>query len=169
MPNWTDRPPVHTRQHAYSLFRTPAQGTISGIITSPTVLGCLTHFYRGRTIPCEGENCPACNDKRPPRYHAYVGLLGKKSREHALFELTGHAAAPLYDWIEAGKSLRGAALNAYRTRGGSNAPVTVQLSQMPGLEVVLPEPPDIQAALELIWGEARSLATNGDSHNAERA
>lgn len=60
MPQFSRDVPVDPRGPAFPILRTPPGRSISAIITSPDLIGCFTHYYKGRTVPCEGTGCRLC-------------------------------------------------------------------------------------------------------------
>ena len=88
MPGWSTEVPANPRGPAYPLLRTPPNKPLIAIITSADLIGCYTHYYKGRTVPCEGDNCPElgavavaadCND---PSQEA-VKAEQKEEKEYA--------------------------------------------------------------------------------------
>ena len=123
----------------------------------------------------DDSTCLACQQKQPYRTHAYVSAINPKTREHFLFECTGTAAKPLEEHAEAAGTLRGCHFAASRPKGGPNSKVIIITNQVDPRKVQLPEPPNIPAALAVIWRLPRaaievalsepgapSLHTNGD-------
>lgn len=60
MPQFSHDVPADPRGPAFPIVRTPPGRAFSGIVTSPNLVGCFTHYYHGRTIPCEGDGCRLC-------------------------------------------------------------------------------------------------------------
>ncbi len=162
MPTWSNELPKQQKHMGYDLRRTPQSASLQAIITSPEILVCDTHFWGGRTIPCERHhqeldgttsagNCAACNEAVPYRTHVYVSALDCKSREHFIFECTAHAAKSLEEYRLANTTLRGCIMHACRPKGGVNSKVVIQTSPANLGRVNLPDPPNVILALTTIW------------------
>lgn len=162
MPTWkTELPPEHTNM-GFCLKRTPASAPIHAIITSPDLLICDTHYWHGRTTPCEriqtadsatldDSPCQACREKTPWRTHVYCSCYDVKHQDHFLFECTAHAARPLQEYRQANSSLRGCILFATRPKGGPNSQVIIETGTANLTKLFLPEPPNLMLALSVIW------------------
>jgi hypothetical protein len=151
MPHWSNQPPADPRGNSLPLTRTPAAKQLRGIITSPDLLGCITHFWKGRTLPCESPHCEACTEGMPWRWHAYLGLFLPETRQHVLFECTAQVAEKLVTYRTAHGSLRGVGLLASRPSRRPNGRVAI-LRWTPDVDPdSLPDPPNIVAALAVIW------------------
>ena len=66
MPHFSSNVPVDPRGPAYPIVRTPISRPLVAIVTSPNLVGCYTHYWKGRTIPCEGPECPLCMAGKEP-------------------------------------------------------------------------------------------------------
>jgi len=162
MPTWSDQLPSEKKHMGYDLIRTPTSASLQAIITCEKLLVCDTHFWGGRTMPCERSqtlpdgthtagNCPACNEAMPFRTHAYVSAYDCKTREHFIFECTAHAAKPLEEYYRGNKTLRGCVFHATRPKGLKNARVVIETNTANLAKFNLPTPPSIILALTAIW------------------
>lgn len=162
MPRFTNRLPEQSKHQGFDLRRTPASSAIQAIITCEEMLVCDTHYWHGRTLPCERETndegktidatgCAACVEKQPYRTHVYVSAFDPKTREHFIFECTATAAKPLEEYFDVTKTLRGCVLYASRPKGGKNSKVSIQTNTVNPLKVQLPGAPDVIKALSVIW------------------
>jgi len=115
------------------------------------MVGTPTHYYRGRTIPCDNETCPACNDGIPWRWHGYVGLFGLSSHRQVLFEFTAKAAEPLTQFALAYGTLRGCQIKAARANTAPNSRVIITTHPADLEKIHIPEPPNLLEALSIIW------------------
>jgi len=192
MPTWRNTLPPRGQNAGYSLHRTPAPGSIAGIITCDDILVCDTHFWHGRTLPCErivneqGKTiddtpCQACREKTAWRTHVYVSAFCPKKREHFIFECTAIAAKPLEEYRQATGTLRGCIIDACRPKCGKNSAVSIHTRPANLAAIALPNPPDLTAALAIIWrlprnaidtdqkpGRAPKLRTTADRLTAMR-
>lgn len=162
MPTWSNELPKHGKHMGFQLHRTPQSASLQAIITCPELLVCDTHFWGGRTIPCERHhqeldgtlsagNCAACNEAVPFRTHVYVSALDTKTRDHFIFECTAHAAKPIEEYRLANNTLRGCIIHASRPKGEKNSKVIIQTSPVNLSRVNLPDPPNVILALTTIW------------------
>jgi len=151
MPTWSTELPTEDKHMGFDLRRTPATGALQAIITCENLLVCDTHYFHGRTTPCERPNCPACNDAIPYRTHVYVSAFDVRAREHFVFECTAHAAKPLAEYYAAAGTLRGCVFHASRPKGLKNSKVAIQTNSANLAKIQLPEPPNLILALSVIW------------------
>ena len=162
MPNWRNELPPEGKNHGYDLRRTPTNGNLIAIITCTDLLVCDTHYWHGRTTPCEREcnnhgqtiddsHCPACLEKAAWRTHVYVSAFDNKKREHFIFECTTHAAKTLQEYQDAAGTLRGCILNACRPKGTPNGKVAILTHAADLSKSPLPAAPNIPDALAVIW------------------
>lgn len=151
MPQWTsDLPPVPAH-HGYQLTRTPADAPLRALITCEHLFLCPTHFWGGRTVPCESPACPACDAGSPLRMHCYVSALLAKTREHIIFECTAIAAVPLDEWYQHHQTLRGCQITAARPKRRRNAKVEITCQPFDLTKITLPPAPDIPKIMATIW------------------
>jgi hypothetical protein len=162
MPTWRNQLPPEGKNAGYDLRRTPATGAIQAIITCEDLVVCDTHYWHGRTLPCEritndeGKTiddipCPACREKAAWRTHVYVSCFDSKKREHFLFECTTMAAKPLAEYRQSTGTLRGCVLHASRPKGIRNAKVVIETNVANLARSPIPNAPDIQKCLAIIW------------------
>ncbi|HUW85006.1 MAG TPA: hypothetical protein VMZ31_19670 [Phycisphaerae bacterium] len=167
MPTWRTKLPAEEKNRGFDLRRTPTNGNLVGIITCKELLICDTHYWHGRTMPCEREcneegrtvddsHCPACQEKAAWRSHVYVSAFDGKRREHFIFECTTNAAKTLQEYYEAAGTLRGCILNACRPKGTPNGKVSILTHAADLSKNNLPEPPDIALTLCMIWRVPRT-------------
>lgn len=162
MPNFTHSLPKQAKHQGYDLKRTPTSSALTAIITCHDLLVCDTHYWNGRTSPCErltneegktvdNTPCPACLAKQPHRTHVYVSAFMAKTHEHIIFECTANAAKPLEEYRQAATTLRGCIMNAQRPKGTPNAKVVITTNTANLTKINLPQPPDLIRALAVIW------------------
>ena len=65
MPRFSHDVPQDPRGPAFPIVRTPPGRALRAIVTSLDLVGCFTHYYKGRTIPCEGAGCRLCMTDDP--------------------------------------------------------------------------------------------------------
>jgi len=164
MPIYTNAPPTNGNGYGLCLMRTPANGKLVAIITSTDLVGCPTHWYGGRTVPCETDTCKACNEGIPWRWHAYISAILSKTNHHVLLEFTAQAAEQLIIYRNAHGTLRGCTINARRHRNLRNGRVILETHTAPLDQLKLPREPNITKALSIIWNIAAPTITIPDRH-----
>lgn len=162
MPTWRTTLPATVKHLGYGIRRTPTNASLYGIITTEDVLVCDTHYWRGRTVPCErlindsgqtedDKQCEACTQKVPYRTHVYVAAIDPKTREHYIFECSAHAAKALIDYRDQTGTLRGCLFDANRPKGTPNGKVVISTNTANLTRNPIPAAPDLVAALCTIW------------------
>ena len=152
MLNFSNTVPIEATRFAMRLARTPAKGKLHLVVTSADLLGCFTHFFSGRTTPCTGKACEACEAGASSRWHAYLSALDPATSEHILFECTAAAAETFADYRARHGSLRGCEFIATRVNPRPNARVSIRTKPADLAHLHLPEPANLPAALCHIWG-----------------
>ena len=179
MPTWRTTLPPEGKNQGFDLRRTPASGAVHAIITCADLIVCDTHYWHGRTLPCErltndegatidDTPCQPCREKAAWRTHVYVSAFDAKKREHFLFECTAMAAKPLAEYRDANTSLRGCIFYASRPKGTKNAKVAIETNTANLTKFQLPNAPDIALALAVIWRLPRPAITATPTSHAER-
>ncbi len=151
MPNYSNTPPVDGRGPAYAIRRTPAARALIAVITSDDLLGCATHFYGGRTVPCEAPDCAACLDQIPWRWHGYVAAIDVATYEHFIFEMTAQATDALVAYRAKHGTLKGCKIEATRAHNRANGRVRLRCKPADLQQMSLPPAPDIARALNILW------------------
>jgi hypothetical protein len=169
MPHWTTDPPADADPQPFRILRTPPTGKLIAIITARDVLGCNTHFYNHRTTPCDGDECIACSEGYPWRWHGYVTAVDVLSREHFLFEFPAAACDPIRAYRENHTTLRGCTFLATRAPQRPNGRVMIRCKPADLERESLPPEPNVKAILCKLWGIALpKIETTGRSKGAER-
>lgn len=151
MPKWTSSAPDDPRGPAFPIVRTPPRRPLTAIVTAEDLVGTHTHFFKGRTIPCEAEECPACQEGFPYRWHAYVSAWVQETGLHFIFECTAQAAEAFTEYRETFEKVRGCLFEATRAGNRPNGRVLIRTktAKLQGLN--LPKPPDIIKCLAILW------------------
>lgn len=158
MPNWSHDVPADPANHGLPLRRTPARANLIGVITSDEMIGCDTHYFHARTLPCERPNCEACNEGFPFRWHSYVSYWDPKQQEHAILELTAQAAEHLVTYKQAHGTLRGCLFQASRVGARPNGRVLLRCKPADLTKLPLPSAPDLEVVLSVVWNVQQSAA-----------
>lgn len=151
MPNFSTRPPANSYGSAFPLKRTPTSKALVAIITCDDLIGCPTHYYKGRTQPCSSPDCEACLEQVPWRWHGYVSALNTTTHEHFIFEMTAQATDALIAYRTQHGTLRGCLFEARRTHSRQNARVILRCKPADLQQINLPEPPNLEFALSILW------------------
>lgn len=162
MPTFKTELPANKQHMGFDLKRTPPTGFLQGIITCDEMIVSDTHFWGGRTIPCDRQQqapdgsltageCKACSEAIPFRTLVYVTVFDPKTRDHYLFECTSPAALPLEEYRKSLGTLRGCILHSSRPKGGKNAKVVIQTNTANLSRVQLPASPNVVALLCTLW------------------
>ena len=163
MPQFSTDPPQDPRGHGLPLKRCPTYSAITAIVTSTNLVGCPTHFYGGRTVPCEEKECEPCLNGVPWRWHAYCSAWSPTNKIHFLFESTRRACDPFIQYRDAHGLLRGCLFKAQRMNGRPNARVYIETKPADLEKVTLPTAPDLELVLSIIWNIPLPSLTTGDS------
>jgi len=151
MPIYSNTPPTDPRGRAFQIVRTPTGKPLVGIITSEDLVGCYTHFWQRRTMPCERDNCEACGNGIPFRWHCYQSAYLKTTHLHCIFECTAQAAEQFVEYREAHGTIRGCLFTASRMNYAPNARIIITTRPANLAEIQLPKPPDICKVLAILW------------------
>jgi len=151
MPTWSTATPTSAKHMGFDLVRTPIDQPLRAIITAADFVGCDTHFWGGRTVPCERPDCPACGQGMPYRWHAYISCILSKTHDHVIFECTQLAAKSFEAYKIAHGTLRGCLFTASRPKKASNSKVCLCTHPADLTQLVLPDPPDLIKILSVIW------------------
>lgn len=84
MPTFSHNVPDDPRGPSFPIIRTPIGKPIAAIVTSLNLVGCYTHYWKGRTVPCEGSGCRLCADDKKSILNTKgkrVHLIGKQEIE----------------------------------------------------------------------------------------
>jgi hypothetical protein len=161
-------PPEDHDGQPFAIVRTPIKGEIVATITSKNLLGCHTHFWNGRTVPCTGATCEPCKTGSPFRWHAYVTAYQFIKKAHILFECTATAAEAFIAYARDQSSLRGCCFRATRAASRQNARVNIDTHVYTGKQSDLPPEPDLPAILARLWQIPRQEISIPDNHYTER-
>jgi hypothetical protein len=165
MPTWTEFPDHQKGPYAFRVVRTPAKGTLTGLITCTNVSGCPTHFTKNRTIPCEGQdNCQACAAGISWRWHGYVSCILSPGLEHVLFEFTAAASDTFKTYFAMNGTMRACKFTAHRPSGKTNGRIAIACTRMDEQTLRIPEPPDLRRLLCHLWNIPYTMVDDDEIH-----
>ena len=151
MPTWTNELPPEPSAPALPIRRTPARKPLVAVVTSEDLVGTYTHFYHGRTMPCEAPDCEPCSKGQPYRWHAYFAAWEPDTALHFLFECTAQAAENFVQYRKAYGRLRRCKFQATRWRSAPNGRVLIRTKPDELQDRILPQAPDLVACLSVLW------------------
>jgi hypothetical protein len=152
MPEWTSSPPPTPTDFTFRLIRVPAFKAVRCVILAAKLTGCRTHYYKGRTIPCEESLCEACLDGHYWRWHAYIPCQVQPTTEKVILELTAQATEQLQPALREFGTLRGLELLAERPSKRPNGRIRITVAPGRRPDNTLPAPPDVTKTMRHIWG-----------------
>lgn len=152
MPQFSHDVPDRPRGPALPIRRTPAKQPLDAIVTSSDLIGCYTHFYKGSTVPCEGDNCKAHQEGIPFRWHAYMTCVELRSNLHFLFEVTALAAVNFTAYRDIHNTIRGCQFRAERWNRRHNGRIIIQTKTASLGDRQLPPAPNLEKCLAVLWG-----------------
>lgn len=153
MPNWSSEPPTAGQGQALRIVRTPTSTPLTAIITSPSVIGCSTHFVHNRTQPCEGQtDCKWCHEGHSWRWHGYVSCILTGSLEHVLFEFTSTASDTFTNYYDLKQTLRHCYFQASRPSKRHNGRVVIACKPADPQRNPIPATVNVRKILCHIWG-----------------
>ena len=165
---WNMVPPQEFQPCKYRICRTPTKGQLGGVILNQHVLGTGTHYSVGRTQPCFEAGCELCARAIRRDWHGYLFLMGRKSREIIILELTAGPACRLYDEFKRLRTLRGLEILMSRANDQPNGRVICRIGERVANVEELPTVPDIRTMMESIWGVTFSPPTGTEPVGMER-
>lgn len=151
MPRFTNAPPSDPRGQPLPLRRCPFHRPLTAIVTCHDVVGCPTHYWGGRTVPCEEQDCEPCLAGVRWNWHGYVSAYDLNLKLHFLFEVTARCSEAFTDYRKANPTLRGCHFEATRPSGKSNGRVYLRTKTADLQKTAVPDAPNIPDVLAMIW------------------
>jgi hypothetical protein len=148
---FSEFPPAECKPIGIDIVRAPKGGKCSAICLSEIAWGKYTHFYRGRTQPCDGPNCRKCEAGYQRRWHSWVVVLNDATRRMEIYEVPGGAAHDLANWRRANGSLRGWPILLQRVGSRDNGRVKMVVGLKRRDPSSLPPLPDLKEILSRMW------------------
>lgn len=148
---FTNTRPVDATGQALVIHRTPTNGKPTAISLTHDLVGCWTHFFRNRTVPCQKPRCPACDAQYPARWHAWLIGWNQRANTQFIFEMTAAISEVFADYRDHYGTLRGCQFTTWRPSKKPNGRIACELKPATLNGIILPEPPDLIAVLCKIW------------------
>lgn len=155
-PQWAASPPTVPESFALPLRRVPPKGVRGLVILSDHLIGCYTHYFAGRTQPCQTGNCDACNANNQRRWHGYLLVWNPTNGYRLVLELSHHASAQLAETTKTLTTLRTLAIAARRVPEKPNGKIILEIERTSHKPDELPPPIDTAKYLLHLWGVKRS-------------
>jgi len=121
------------------------------VLTGTSITGVLTHWQRGRTMPCAGKSCWCHEENIPARWKGYISCIRAPGGVEALLELTENAAQQLVEQTPDARDFRGIKCRVKRRTNKPTAPLDVVLEEFP-CPIKLPPAVDPIPLLLRVWG-----------------
>lgn len=151
MSHWQSAPDASSRTQNFRIFRTPANKLVEMVCLSQAFIGAKLHFWKGRTKPCCGTNCPACAEGQRPRWKGYVLAYHQPTRTIVIFEFTDRAHQAFHEATVKHRHLRGMKFTTSRLNKKVNGPLRVEFTDIREESPHLPAEVDLMDMLERIW------------------
>jgi hypothetical protein len=151
MPNWNTRPDRGDALAPITIVRTKPGPPNAMIVTSHAVLGVYTHYWKGRTKPCDGPACPACEAMMGARWYGYLAVWHPKSNAIGLLEITPSTTTALDAYEESHGTLRGAKVTTSRANRKINSRLILTIEEGTFSADKIPQPPNVRHQLCKLW------------------
>jgi hypothetical protein len=151
MLNLSHEPPPDSNDRPFPIQRVLPGRALQAVITTVKPLGCLTHWWGSRTVPCTEPACPACNAGSYFRWHMYLSCFDHKTQLHFLLELTASASAPITEYGRVHGTTRGCGIKCYRIPDVPNGRIHIQTTPTDPTRYPIPQQPDLAKLLSRLW------------------
>lgn len=148
---WSDCPRSDGGEFSWTLTQTPVKGSLSVIVLSHNLTGCVVHFWSGRTLGCTGVDCEACEKNRAAFWEGYLAAVKRGSLERVIVRITEKIGGRIVAWQNNRHTLRGAVMEFDRPSRTPNGRIRLKIEET---AVDVPEKlvePDMQKVLCHIW------------------
>ena len=151
MPKFSDCPPPESHGRSFPVRRTPTGTPLSAVCLSENLVGTKTHYWGGRTTPCEDDRCEACQHGIAWRWHGYFIARDTTMGLLFLYEFTAAAAEAFIEYRHQHGTLRGCEFKARRHNGQPNGQVLISCRPTDLDHRFLHAPPDTIEILSRLW------------------
>lgn len=146
-----EAPPDEMGPVGLAVKRAPSIGADIWTILSEQLLGCGTHYYRRRTQPCVGSDCPICAEGQSRRWYGWLIGYDPGKRIKVLVEVPPGVAIALRTYRGHVGNLRGHVIRLSRRNRKENGPVVGEFAAGKFASELLPPCPDIVPLLMRMW------------------
>lgn len=161
------RPSKEDGRIIYPLMRCGPKGFRNAVILSHDILGCYTHYWCRRTIPCRKEGCPACEKGYSPRWHGWVFVQSKLTANKVIFEFTAGGSGGLDKYFREHRTLRAAQINAWREPAKPNGRLIIEAFDSGIESELLPKGIKLLPILMRMWNARFEPASADTPTNAD--
>lgn len=147
------RPSEARPARRWDIVRVKAGKAIMGVMLGHDVVGAYTHWWGGRTVPCNGPDCSPCSKNVELRWHGYLPLYSLKTRDTSIVEFTEACVEVIDRWFSEHRTLRGCVIEIHRPGAKANGELRAKVYDGPLAKAVLPESPQVEEILMRMWGQ----------------
>jgi hypothetical protein len=163
MTRWTTTPTDGDARPANRLIRCRPSKPLTGIITSTLLTGCYVHYWRGRTTPCQDDQCEPCKERQIARWYGWLGLWNPTTHEHVIAEITASCLDTINAYMATHGQLRGGHLALARANDKQNSRLHALVKESNVNTSHIPPELDIITSMEKIWETHHSVRPTADS------
>jgi hypothetical protein len=150
--NWQRRPSKADALSKFRIQRAPSKAALVARILSHEFTGARTHYWGGRTRPCDPILCEACDNNQASRWHGWLFAQDLKTLEVYILEFPPAVGCDLDRKFGELRTLRGVHFKVFRVGGKANSRVVIQFGPQDQDRDALPKVPALEPILCSIWG-----------------
>ena len=154
------QPKSMKKARKYDILRTPAKGCGNLVLLSDEVLWHELHYWRGRSTPCFGDPCEACDYHCQVRERGYIAVTPRHKVDVQILELTDQCQAAIVAASETLTTLRGQVIATGRVDSKPNGKLFILFGARSIDSELLPQAPDVAEVMRRVWGMGRRKAMN---------
>lgn len=148
---WQTKPDQSTKAENFRIYRTPVGKEVELICLGGQFLGVKLHYWKGRSTPCMGPDCEACQQGHKPRWKGYIQCLHPATKTVLIYEFTERGYEPFEAARRQFSHLRGMRFRCFRLNRKVNGPIQIVFADLREESPHLPEPCDLAPMLERMW------------------
>ncbi len=139
-------------------WKIAAMRTLNLVIISHTPIWYRGHFYKGRMVPCLGDNCAMCAESVGSQLRYVFAGADTVTQRVGLLETGQSVASEIHDLALRHGQLRGLVIEIGKYSRSKNSRMELRpLDPMDGTWWAKLPIPDIAKALELTWQRANAI------------
>lgn len=169
-PLFARRPAEILEGRNLDIVRVPQGRMVTGIMLSHDSIGCYTHWWGGRTVPCYQQNCKACADGGEKRWCSWLAVRNRGGGAILMLELPSAASAETYRFFREVRTFRGWGYQMQRVGKRANARLRIKWDDHRHDPATLPKAPCLAPILRNMWRvpDGALLSTPDDRINIYR-